>query len=249
MGTKQHAMHGRDHVEGGSDPIPGLTSSATAMWPMSHDLVTFTSIPENFDCSATAGLHLNQSTVDNTYEPYGWYFNQITTSTDSAEIKMYTRLGPQGSAWQFNYTAEKGPDCGRVSFAIQNVSEDTPGEGYELDGAGWIPGKLLRTVGTFYTINDGFSGLAYRDLYAAAQSKNNDPMSTFAFRILGEDGTVGTAVTSPGADGIPTFNGGAGLYCIKAFVNGKHASSSAYTVRFTGPIRAVRSTAEGYHTG
>lgn len=217
------------------------------MWPTSHDLLTFTSYPPNFDETAAGGL--SQTAYDATY-PFGWYCDGAPGGHNNLEeIYMYTRLGPKGSSWQIYYTAERGPDCGRVSFSIQGaIPEDATGLGYYLDGIGMPPGSVDRTVGTFYNLDDsGLGGLFYKDLYAGAQDKAGAMLATEFFRIYGDDGAVGTGFTLQ--DTQQHFDGGSGIYCIRARANGKNGSSSAYKIRFTGPIRIVRKTSDGYNMG
>ena len=213
-------------------------STETLMWPMSYEL-----LPRAIDGSAIDGAGgFFSATTDLTYWS-GYYYDN---GGDASIAYLYLRLGPQGSIWGINLAAERGPDCGILNFDLQTISENSTGHGYGLDGQGMIPGSTDRTVGTFYTTGS----LGIVDLYNSVQTKNRVwPASYSQFRIYGSDGT---ALAANGifsaADGYYRFLSGAGIYCLRMRVNGKHVDSSGYATRITS-LRFTRYTSDGFPTG
>ena len=227
--------HGRRHLPGGTDPIPG-SGAASAMWPMSYDL-----LPRVIDASALDGAgNFFSSTLDATYWT-GYYWNN---GGNSSTAYIYVRLGPQGSTWGINIAAERNTDCGILQFGWQSLDEAAPGLGYDTGGVGegMIPGSTDRTVGTFYNTS-AFSSL---DLYGTADKNKLWTGAYSQFRLMGADGTALSANGSfDTGDNVDHFNGGSGIYCLRLLVNSKNASSSAYRTPITF-LRLSRFTSEGF---
>lgn len=233
-------------------PGPPAAAAATvkSMWPMSQDLLPFSVVDRglDYDYQATdltspGSTSFNTATLDTTYLN-GFYFTK-NTNVDHANFLQYVRLGPKGSVWGVIGVAEAGPDCGKLTFGWQTISEDAAATFY-LSGVGFLPGSTDRpTELTFYTGNTPTV-----DLYAGVQKK----MSTFSvfsqFRIAGDDGAPVTAnaTTQVNNNGYKKLDGGAGIWVLRAWVNGKNASSSGYKVRLS-ELRVQRFTSDGFPTG
>jgi len=229
-------------------PLPASSSgSSVEQWPMSRDLVNFMSYPPNLDDGGAAGKHLDQVALDSTY--WSGYYIYNLFDADQSEVYFYTRLGPKGSLWTVTWAAEVGPDCGSLGWYMRTGSDNSPGNGYDDDGIGMMAGHLDGTFGAWLTLTDAFTGTtAPHDLYNAVQNKNAYGFYTYRIRIMGDDGAASSSISYNATDDAYHVDGGAGIWVVKALVDGKNASSSGYVCHLTG-VRMNRMTSEGYFAG
>ena len=235
-----YQRHGRRHAADGEDPIPTTAAATSAMWPMSQDMMPWDAVKRGQD-----GVSTWTPTRDSAY--LGGFYSEA--SALNAEVIMYFRLGPRGSAWGINIEADKGSDCGQFTVSWQVIDEDCGalgnGAGFE-DGIGLIKDSYAATLPTFYVAGAGSS----QDLYAAAPSLHQNFDGIAQFRIMGQPGDVCTSDSTVNADDpfFEHFDGGPGIWACKIEITGQNASSSGYRVRLENAI-IRRWTVGGYPTG
>ena len=217
--------HGRTHIPGGTDPIPGFPT-------FRNTAVKYAMAGAEWK---TASMYVSnganvQATVDTTV-PFGGY---IEINGDGEYFVVGMPLGPKGSTWAINMGYHQTSDSGKVIFEWQTTDVDsnrgTAGYPEALEGPEWVSS-------TYYTDTGATS---HQDFYAAAPADAyNSSYSPIV--INGADGAMlsanGTATApSPPYGGITSklMNGGGdgGVYWwLRVRVNGKHASSSGYKAR------------------
>lgn len=157
----------------------------------------------------------------------GYYGNDTTPGT-ADYFSFMVQLAPRGSVWGLAWSADVGPDFGKATLALASLlyqREDRP--------SGDPQGK----------IDDGFdetdTDIDYVDIttidcYSATAAVAGQA-SWVGLVVGGEPGDKLTDFGGLGTDpltGYSLIDGGPGWYRLKVRVNGKHASSSSYKLRF-----------------
>lgn len=206
MGRFHLPMHGRTHVPGGSDPIPGLSLAAGGFYATSPQTIPLLyGASWNYDGFAFTSVAADADNV----VPGGWI--RTNSGTQNAYFTIYVTLGPQGSHWALIGGWKAQADGGIITVSLANVTEtagvlsDTP------------PGSYV----SFST----------RDIYNATTSFNEGLIGDFI--IDGADGTLLTDF-STGTDSEQHMDGGSGVYSLKVSCSTKNASSSGYRAELYG---------------
>lgn len=224
MAEKVHAMHGRDHLAGGADPIPSVTSGASfGNGVIKHSL--FGQEWEIFDQNAFSGGGWGGWVAD-AAAPFGGDYGSQTTQ--NAYFMVGAILGPAGSRWAFDVWRMTGPDFGICTVewqtqALLDSSYGTPQEQAILSpdtGASWYT-----STGAFNTF----------DCYAAAPGNS----AVYSVSLITPKGSAGQMLTANGtadANYSSTSNmqgGGAGsvFWWARFKVATKNASSTNYKMR------------------
>lgn len=221
--------HGRTHLPGGTDPIPGLSlgggGTELGPWHQSIPLTQYGSGGGGLDVSGFAW-------VPDASFAHGGY---IGATADTSYFTSLIQLAPKGAIFQLSIRMATGPDFGRVSFALTSL---------EYESASRPSGD---TTGKIAPVDGAYGTFSYIDMIPAASTFNFEGYSASAtgdFTFTGTipfimGGDVGdpltdfeTAVSDP-LTGFKLTDGGPGWYRIKCYVDGKNASSSGYKTRIS----------------
>lgn len=220
--TIKPAHHGWDHSPGGEDPITVLPQG-----PGGEGFAASVSLPvmelafqsNNLDASRTPTW-----TIDSTY-PFGGYM-QMSTQNDFVVWPVV--LAPKGSTWLPYAVLAQGPDFGIVKITLGTAlpvtsADDTDG----LGGAGLFYDSGSTTFISWP--NDG-----QWDGYAASNTPFPGASSIFnGFRIMGNDGAVGTSLSVATGFAAHGWDGGSGPHFLKLSCTTKNASSTGYKWRLS----------------
>lgn len=221
------ALHGRDHLPGGSDPIPqfgilGATTQEIFLPSWQSNTNNDTNGPGwTSDINSYGGGYITRGIPQN-----GDYFS------------FMHQFSPKGSIWQFQYLYWVGPDYGKVAVSMSSLAY----EGSERLGC--VEGKIqdFAAAGFGPALNYiPFVGFT-QDCYAAVEAQQASGF--FQFIPGGEPGdpmtdlsiTGGPCVDEDDVDpqsGAPISDGGPGWYRTKMYVDGKNASSTGYRMRIS----------------
>lgn len=224
-GYVDHAWRHAPKAAGGTDPIPGLSSGEE----LSYGTPIYIPVKEVWTAdnqvTASGGANsyaANNWTIDATYPGGGYCMDTV----DGHAISFLFKMGPRNSIWGFLPLLSRGTDYGIVDFDITSVlpltanpvnsSADPEGDP-ETGNEVWV---------TWDTI----------DCYAAADNPYHTVSSIKRLRINGAVGVAGTSATVSGTDNARQWDGGPGYHRIRAYTNGKNASSSGYRVRLGGLV-------------
>ncbi len=221
-------------------PAPPSAAATGSQYPMSYDVIPFDVFAYGPDKEAGSGWSF--PTFDATYMR-GYY---VQKNSSTGEFIRYFRLGPKGSIWSISFVMDVGPDCGKIEFSWQTISEDAPNPpavgSYDLNGLGMIGGSTDRSAITYYTC-----GTSTFDAYSAGGGTQNSHTGFSQFRIMGDDGAPITSNgTAPvGDDGENHFDGGAGIWILKVKNITKNALSSGNRITIED-MWVRRNTSDGF---
>jgi hypothetical protein len=219
VGIRKPVIHGRDHLPGGADPIPGLTIGATGSAVYASPLV----VPILLGASTSYdGFGWTNVIVDSTVRNCAVRTNSSGFHTPAINdyLTFYVTLGPQGSRWKMMAGFKSRTDGGTFQVSAASVTETS---GVLSDTA---PGSYVNlfTVDTYAFVD--------------ADSDQNSPGIT----ITGAPGDVATTYSGG------LLNGGPGVYSVRLKVTTKNGSSTGYRCDLTG-IAFVRLNALGFSGG
>ena len=217
-------IHGRDHRPGGSDPIPNIQGPNNLGFAASVELpvLELAYQSNNLEASATPTW-----AIDSTYALNGY----MQMNALNAYVAWPVIIAPKGSTWMPYAVLATGTDYGIVTISFGSAppvpsSSDSDG----LGGAGLFYNADQVTFVTFATF----------DCYSASPSPFPGSNQIFpGFRIMGDDGVIGTAFGSATVFATKSWDGGAGPHFLKLSTVSKNASSSGYRMRISalGMIR------------
>lgn len=223
--TIKPAHHGWDHMPGGEDPIPVLPQG-----PSGQGFAAAVNLPvlelayqsNNLEASATPTWAIDANYANNGY---------MQMNALNAYVAWPVILAPKGSTWMPYAVLAVGPDYGIVTVSFGTAPEVTDAEDSDgLGGAGLF--KDYSTV-TFAT-------LATFDCYNASPLAYPGASQIWpGFRIMGEDGTIGTAFGTASIFAAKSWDGGSGPHFLRLSTGSKNASSTGYRMRISalGMIR------------
>lgn len=227
MSGARIAMHGRNHLPGGSDPIPqfGILGSSTQEVYL-PEFASLTNSDTNGpvwvgDAASYGGGYITRASPSN-----GDYFSFMTL------------FWPKGSIWSLRALHYVGPDYGIFKMYIASL-------GYELSSrpSGCANGKI-QDFGAGYgdALNYVHFTAVDTDCYAAVESQTHQ--GDVQIVVGGDQGDPLTDLREAGnpcgdANGddpysnFPIMDGGPGWYRTKIVVDGKNASSTNYRMRIS----------------
>ena len=222
-------IHGRDHRPGGSDPIPNIQGPGNLGFAASVQLpvLELAYQQNNLEASTTPTW-----AIDNTYAFNGY----MEMNALNAYIAWPVILAPKGSTWMPYAVLAKGTDYGIVTIRFGSAppvpsSDDSDG----LGGAG-----------LFYNYSQAtFATLATFDCYTASPTSYAGPPQIFpGFRIMGEDGVLGTAFGTATVFATKSWDGGSGPHFLELSTVSKNASSTGYRMRISA-VGMIRTDDQG----
>ena len=207
--------HGRRHIPGGTDPIPGLMTTEQG-WGSLFNLPVLErhmmTNNQNYSGAATW-------VIDNTY-PHNGYMQQ---SSNNNWIEWVVQLGPKGSLFLPIPMLAMGPDFGKVTLQI--ASAPYVDDLLSLVGSGGIESSGLPV--TFVDVQTFDCYTAVHDPFPAVSQVYN------AFEITGDDGAIGTAISGSNPW---IWDGGAGAHFLRLKTNGQNVSATGYKKRISAFI-------------
>jgi hypothetical protein len=210
--------HGRDHLPGGRDPIPGLSvgGSGDYMFPS----VQGTDLIIGKDLRYSTQLYRAHTDTATYATPTRSFLNNFNENVFASSSRTATNgdftvfpftLGPTGSIWGFEIGFITGPDFGNPTLSIAKPA-DTSGSLAAADGLTYIQPTGSVSV-------NGYTAAVAADL-----------TSLMFIKIGGDTGDALTAFSAGTGIVQGVTDGGPGVYNLKVAVSGKHASSTGYKI-------------------
>jgi hypothetical protein len=215
------AYHGRTHLAGGTDPIPGLGAGGVDAFFSPVILPILMNEANGYDGFGWTGVSVDSTVRNNAVRTNG-------KSRTPAINDFFTHgctLGPQGAMFGLGVSYKAGSDCGIITFSLASMASP------DTDRAGVSDAGTLTDAALIYVT----IGSLPLDTYAASSADVGTDGYQATFRLMGAAGDPLTV--SSGSDaftGVALLDGGPGFYKLKAEVTSKNASSTGYRAQFTG---------------
>ena len=233
MDTIKPAHHGWEHIQGGEDPIPTLPQGPggqgfAASLPLPVLELAYQS--NNFVSSRTPTWTINSSYAFNGY---------MEMSVQNDYVIWPVFLAPKGSVWLPYAVLAEGSDFGIVTWSLGSALPLSAGD--DTDGLNGDGLYYDATNTTFVTMSTG----ATFDCYNATPAPFPGSSQIFGgFRVMGDDGTIGTSFSGSTAFAAHAWDGGSGPHFLKLQVSTKNASSTGYRWRISA-LGMMRTDWEG----
>lgn len=157
------------------------------------------------------------------------YLGNDTTPGTADYFSYMVQLAPKGSYWAVTWAGDVGTDFGKATFSLASLlyqREDRP--------SGDPQGKIDDHFDETDTALD-YVDIVTVDFYNGTPAVAGN-VGQVGLIVGGEPGdkltAFGSGVGTDPLTGIDMIDGGPGWYRLKVRVNGKHASSSDYKLRF-----------------
>lgn len=219
--------HGRDHLPGGEDAIPGLTLGGSSLPPAPFQPVPFYALQTSqFGGPIGDASGFNGWKID-TAAPGDRLFTNTMDAGRSARTPALgdyftfpVTFGPKGSCWALCGTWKRQANGGTFKITV-GTTVDTNGE---LEDP-----SLVTFLNPF-----ALGGSTYDDdTYHGTDDYVGGVSSTFSQGLVigGNDGDAFTSVSGIDPDTfMPIIDGGAGTYRWKLEVTSKNAASTGYQI-------------------
>lgn len=202
---------------------PAAASGDSYGWatPLNLALLEHASLESGNQWASTTPTVVNDSTY-----LHGGYHR--LNDADGQYIRRLVNIGPKGSYWKFLFTGKTGPDYGIMEISIATALESISYTGDSIGNEGELQdGSVSNTNLTWVTLPDTY------DMYTGTEA-----LWTYSnvagFKIMGDPGDVGTAMSSGDYDpSTRHWDGGPGPVWVEFKINGKNGSSSGYKWRLS----------------
>ncbi len=230
-GRQRLALHGRDHLRGGVDPIPGLVTAADLLnyWPPYQDLPLHGGA-SFVDTSAAAEKFLR--VYDSTYvNAMVMKINPAeTVDARGANACWLIRVGPKGIALKVHWVATLFASTGGVKGGAVKLMFAGPLAPLSSPPAGvsQIPSAVTFQQALRHTFHIGATPTftTTKNVFGGFYTNGVGDGSNAEYIVFdGEEGDPLTGFTTPG--GVLTGDGGPGYYWLKIQAEDDAAGGSA----------------------
>lgn len=211
MTSNKIPLHGRNHLPGGSDPIPRLDVGDA--YPANEDAGVLFTISDGYSSHWDVLGTVDNLCLYNGYLP--------SDGTQHAFTTWRFMLGPFGSIHEWSLLFRTDSDHGILTGSLASIPEDDPASGYD------DPTGILQDISTLDYIPFELEIQGY----SASLARNDQSYwPTHPIRVMGQPGAPFTTATFDAGSGTYFIDGGPGPYALKLAVDTKGVSplSSGY---------------------